>query len=159
MTERPDVLYVVGDRTPARHLVCSAEMLWWLPVLGPTAVVLTQTLVSNLDQERWETIELAKWVGLGGSRAHLWKSLERLQTFKVVTFFSTDVMSVRVELPALTERQLARLPEAMRDGYRESDPFNADRMDPIRPGCAGSGKSPHSFGRLETQSKESHDSS
>jgi hypothetical protein len=57
-------------------------------------------------------------VGLAGNRSKLWVSLERLHRFHVTTFVSTDTMTVRLWLPALTERQLARLPDALAIAYR-----------------------------------------
>jgi hypothetical protein len=60
--------------------------------------------------------------GLGASRSRLWVSLERLHRFHVTTFVSTDTLTVRLWLPALTDRQLAHLPEAMALAYRSSTP-------------------------------------
>ena len=45
----------------------------------------------------------------GGSRSNLWQRLDRLE---LLTFVSTDVATIRIELPALRDGQLARLPES-----------------------------------------------
>ena len=55
-------------------------------------------------------------VGLAGNRSKLWLSLDRLHRFRVATFVSTDTLTIRLWLPALTDRQLARLPAV--DGRR-----------------------------------------
>jgi hypothetical protein len=57
-------------------------------------------------------------VGLAGNRSKLWVSLERLHRFGVTTFVSTDTLTVRLWLPALRDRQLVLLPEAMAVAYR-----------------------------------------
>lgn len=36
-----------ADTTPGVHRTDSDEILWWLPVIGPTATVLAQTLGSS----------------------------------------------------------------------------------------------------------------
>lgn len=48
------------------------------------------------------------------SHSKLWQNLERLHRFHVTTFAGTDNLTVRLSLPALTDRQLARLPDARR---------------------------------------------
>jgi hypothetical protein len=57
-------------------------------------------------------------VGLAGNRSKLWQSLDRLHRFRVATFVSTDTLTVRLWLPALSDRQLAHLPTSMADAYR-----------------------------------------
>ena len=61
---------------------------------------------------------LAQRVGLARNRSKLWQSLNRLDTFGVAHFHATDVLTVRLWLPALTLRQLDRLPADMADRYR-----------------------------------------
>jgi hypothetical protein len=51
-------------------------------------------------------------IGLAGNRSKLWVSLDRLPRFRVTTFVSTNTLSLRLWLTALTERQLPRLPDA-----------------------------------------------
>ena len=52
------------------------------------------------------------------NRSKLWVSLERLHRFGGATFVSTDTLMVRLWLPELTDRQLARLPDALAIAYR-----------------------------------------
>jgi len=93
---------------------------WWLPVIGPTASVLAFTLARYTPKEgaRWDTLALAQRIGLAGNRSKLWLSLNRLEQFGAATFHATDVLTIRLWLPALSERQLSRLPADMAEEYR-----------------------------------------
>jgi hypothetical protein len=46
-------------------------------------------------------------------------SLDRLDRFALATFVATDTLTIRSWLPALTDRQLARLPHAMAVAYHQ----------------------------------------
>ena len=111
-TERPDHLHVCRDTTPGPHRTESADIEWWLPVIGPTATILAVTLVRHTDPTGtiWQTEPLAQRIGLAGNRSKLWASLERLERFGIIQFHATDVATIRTHLPALTDRQLTRLP-------------------------------------------------
>jgi hypothetical protein len=63
---------------------------------------------------------LARMIGLAGNRSKLWVSLERLDRFHVARFVSTDTLTIRLWLPALSARQLDRLPEPMAAAYRRA---------------------------------------
>jgi hypothetical protein len=106
-------------RTNALHQM-NKRQKWWLPILGPTASALAFIFARHAAQTEscWPTDDLARMVGLAGNRSKLWVSLERLQRFHVTAFVSTDTLTVRLWLPALTDRQLSRLPEAMTIAYR-----------------------------------------
>ena len=39
-TVRPERIRVIADPTPGRHRTDSDEILWWLPIIGPTASAL-----------------------------------------------------------------------------------------------------------------------
>ena len=65
-------------------------------------------------------------VGLAGNRSKLWVSLDRLHRFHVATFVSTDTLTIRLWLPALSDRQLARLPEPMATAYRTTARTDTD---------------------------------
>lgn len=111
--QRPTQLNVIADHTPGEHVTDSADIWWWLPVLGPTATVLAYNLAryARHVDKAWPTDALARRVGLGGSTGALWRSLERLDNFRVARFHSVDVLAIRLTLPDLSERQLTRLPE------------------------------------------------
>ena len=117
---RPDHLHVCADTTPGVHRTDSDEAAWWLPVIGPTASVLAFTLARYTPKEgaRWDTLALAQRIGLAGNRSKLWLSLNRLEQFGAATFHATDVLTIRLWLPALSERQLSRLPADMAEEYR-----------------------------------------
>jgi hypothetical protein len=124
-TTRPGLVHVIADPTPGPHRTDSDDIFWWLPVIGPTASALAFIFARNAARAEscWPTEDLARMVGLAGNRSKLWISLERLHRFGVTTFVSTDTLTVRLWLPALSDRQLARLPEAMAVAYRHpTDP-------------------------------------
>jgi hypothetical protein len=113
-------VHVCADTTPGEHRTDSDDIYWWLPVIGPTATVLAHTLARHTPTggATWNTVELAQRVGLSGNRSKLWDSLNRLDKFGVAHFHATDVLTVRAWLPALSSRQLDRLPAHMADVYR-----------------------------------------
>ena len=108
--------------TPGAHRTDSDDIWWWLPILGPTATVLAYLFARHAaaGDTCWPTDALARMIGLAGNRSKLWVSLERLDRFRVARFVSTDTLTIRLWLPALTARQLARLPEAMAAAYRHT---------------------------------------
>lgn len=118
--QRPDRLHVCADTSPGVHQTDSVEIEWWLPIIGPTATVLAQTLARHTPTggATWDTVELAQRIGLAGNRSKLWHSLNRLDLFGVAHFHATDVLTIRLWLPALHDRHLDRLPTAMADHYR-----------------------------------------
>ena len=91
---------------------------WWLPIIGPTASALAYLFARHAatGETCWPTDDLARMVGLAGNRSRLWLSLDRLHRFRVATFVSTDTLTIRLWLPALSDRQLAHLPAV--DGGR-----------------------------------------
>ncbi len=119
-TTRPDTVRVIADHTPGPHRTDSDDLGWWLPIIGPTASVLAYRFARHAAHcdACWPTDDLAHKVGLAGNRCKLWQSLDRLHRFHVATFVSTDTLTIRLWLPALSERQLARLPEPMAAAYR-----------------------------------------
>ena len=119
-TVRPEALHVCTDTTPGVHRTDSDDIFWWLPIIGPTATVLAHTLAghSPAGGATWNTSELAQRVGLSRNRSKLWDSLNRLDQFGVAQFHATDVLTIRIWLPALSPRQLDRLPAPMATAYR-----------------------------------------
>lgn len=123
-TPRPDFLHVCADTTPGVHPTNSDDIFWWLPIIGPTATVLAQTLARHTPTggTTWNTSDLAQRIGLSGNRSRLWISLNRLDQFGVAHFHATDVLTIRLTLPTLSGRQLLRLPTDMADTYRQQHP-------------------------------------
>ena len=127
----PDLLHVARDTTPGVHRTDSDDaVVWWLPVLGPTAIVLAFTLARYTPNEgaTWDTRVLAQRIGLAGNLFTLRDSLNRLDRFGAAKFHAVDVLTIRLWLPALTERRLARLPDDMADEYRRMLDMGADRL-------------------------------
>lgn len=116
---RPAQLIVTADRRPGAHVADSDDVWWWLPVLGPTATVLSYNLArfARHAEVTWPADELARRIGLGHATSRLWTSLDRLERFGAATFHSTDLLAVRLELPTLTRRQLERLPDEFAARY------------------------------------------
>jgi hypothetical protein len=123
-TTRPERLIVVADHTPGQHKTDSEQIAWWLPVIGPTASALAFTLArhARCGDTTWDTTALARTIGLSGNRSKLWASLERLTNFGCAHFASVDVFAIRLNLPALTPRQAAALPDNMAAAYRIACP-------------------------------------
>jgi hypothetical protein len=120
-TSRPDHITVIADHTPGEHATDSEDFWWWLPVIGPSGTLLAYLLsrhASHSDRT-WDTAELAATIGLSGSTTNLWRTLERLNNFGILTFVSTDVATIRLQLPRLQPRHLTRLPAALADSYRQ----------------------------------------
>jgi hypothetical protein len=123
-TTRPNLVRVTADHAPGVHRTDSDDLwAWWLPVIGPTASAVAFLFARQAAHADacWPTEDLARMVGLAGHRSKLWQTLDRLHRFHVTTFVSTDTLTVRLWLPALTDRQLARLPEALVLVYRSTE--------------------------------------
>ena len=116
---RPTHLNVAADHTAGEHVTDSDDIWWWLPILGPTATVLAYNLAryARHSDVTWPVDALAQRIGLGKSKGLLWRSLDRLDTFHVARFHSTDLLTIRLELPILSQRQLAKLPEDLAANY------------------------------------------
>ena len=119
---RPDHLIVIADHSRGAHVTDSEEIFWWLPVIGPGSAFLAFLLARHARHAdtTWDTTELAMSIGLGGNRSTLWQRLDRLAMFGLVNFVSTDVVTIRLELPPLKPRQLERLPESLAAAYRSA---------------------------------------
>ncbi len=99
---------------------------FWLPVLGPTSVLLLRHLAQRFAVEGDE-IELpiaatASALGLGpreGRDSPLVRSLVRLGHFRLAIANSDAEMAVRRTLPPLTTRQVRRLTPELRDAHSE----------------------------------------
>ena len=113
---RPAVLHVHTDHLAGTHRTDSDDFIdWWCPTLGPTSSLLARLLarsVTDTGAATWRTDELAGLLGLSTLHGGLWNSLERLARFHVVTFVSTDTITVRVAMPALCGHQLDNHPHA-----------------------------------------------
>jgi len=100
------------------HLMNSPG-LFWLAIVGPSAVVAARFLVDGLEHSPSgydvDLVALGQALGLpgrGGSQSKIARTLDRLVAFGLASFHATSPPLYRVRLawPPLTQRQLARLP-------------------------------------------------
>jgi len=112
----PDpVLDTVGHDPRSRYVE-----RFWLPTLGPTAVLLLRHLAARFDASP-EGIELpisdtSRSLGLGerdGSSSPIVRSLARLETFDLACSDGHATVAVRRNLPPANRRHLRRLPPAL----------------------------------------------
>lgn len=112
----PDpVLDTVGHDPRSRY----AER-FWLPTLGPTALLLLRHLAAQFDVHP-EGIELcvadtSRALGVGdreGSSSPIVRSLHRLESFDLACSDGNTTFAVRRNLPPANRRHLRRLPPAM----------------------------------------------
>jgi predicted transcriptional regulator len=119
---RPAHLYLHPDPHPGAHPTDSDEALWWwTPTLGPSATILAHHLTYYATTQPGTPIstdDLAILIGLGRLGSKLRDTLARLERFGVITFHSTDTITIRTQLPALSDRQLDRLPPRFAAVYR-----------------------------------------
>ncbi len=121
---RPTLLHVAVDDAPGAHRTDSLEAIWWwTPTLGPTATLAAVHLAGHAIHNPATAVdvnELRTMLGLGRASDRFWRTMDRLETFHVITWHSTNVVSVRVQLPALSSKQLDKLPERAALAYRLS---------------------------------------
>jgi hypothetical protein len=94
---------------------------FWLPVLGPTALLLLRHLATRFDQTpagvELRVAETSQALGLGnraGSSSPILRTLARLEQFEVACADPlSPTIAVRRHLPPVTRRQLGRLPMAV----------------------------------------------
>lgn len=92
---------------------------FWLPVLGPTVVLLLRRFAVDLKRSPGgidiPTAQLAAELGLGmkgGQHGPLWRAIERACRFGTATR-NGQILSVRLRVTSLSPRQLERLPETL----------------------------------------------
>jgi len=107
---------------------------FWLPTLGPTAVLLLRHLADRFDRHTG-SIELtvsdtSHALGLGqrdGSSSPIVRTLHRLSQFDLACDDGADTVAVRRNLPPVNRRHLRRLPLAVQAAHSEwSDAQLAD---------------------------------
>jgi len=93
---------------------------FWLPTLGPTALLLLRHLATKFD-ERAGAVELTVAdasiaLGLGeraGNSSPIVRSLARLETFDLACSDGRGTVAVRRNLPPVNRRHLRRLPSEL----------------------------------------------
>jgi hypothetical protein len=98
--------------------------LFWLNVLGPTTTWLLRRLVGGLDQYpggyELDLEQTAKALGLGytfGTVSPFTRALQRCVLFGVAHTVDGG-LAVRRRLPEVSQRQLARMPDYLRQAHR-----------------------------------------
>jgi hypothetical protein len=99
---------------------------FWLPTLGPTALLLLRHLADRFEQSP-DGVELpvadtAAALGLGprdGQNSPLMKSLMRLQQFELACHETDTTIAVRRVLPPVHRRHVRRLPAALQGRHAE----------------------------------------
>lgn len=112
---------------------------FWLPTLGPTALLLLRHLATRFD-ERPGPIELpvaaaSQALGLGdrsGTSSPIVRSLVRLESFELACSDGRGTVAVRRNMPPLHRRHLHRLPPDLQSAHagwaeaRLAEPPHAD---------------------------------
>jgi hypothetical protein len=112
--------------------------LFWLAVLGPSAVWLLRHLAHRFDDDPdgfdLELCTAARQLGLahtGGRNSPFWRTINRCVQFRVARDDERG-LAVRRRLPPLTQRQVTRLPEwAQRDHARWQMRARRGRTGPL----------------------------
>ena len=93
---------------------------FWLPTLGPTALLLLRHLADRFDEHpqglTLPVADTAAALGLGprdGEQSPLVRSLHRLQQFDLAHAHDPQVIAVRRTLPPIHRRHVRRLPVAI----------------------------------------------
>jgi hypothetical protein len=97
---------------------------FWLPTLGPTALLLLRHLATKFE-ERPGPLELpvaaaSQALGLGERAGHsspLVRSLARLETFDLACSDGRDTVAVRRNLPPANRRHVRRLPAELQASH------------------------------------------
>jgi len=99
---------------------------FWLPTLGPTALLLLRHLADRFDDNpkgvQLPVADTAAALGLGpreGQSSPLIRSLARLQQFELACSDGDTTIAVRTTLPPVHRRHVRRLPTALQARHAE----------------------------------------
>ena len=95
-------------------------LLWWTPILGPTATLMAHQLGRLTRDGRPHTFargELGQTFGLGASSGRLDRALERLCHFGVARL-DTDTLAVRLAMGPMSVHYQQRLPAYLAHAYQ-----------------------------------------
>ena len=99
---------------------------FWLPTLGPTAVLLLRHLATKFDERdgslQLPVAEASQALGLGERAGHsspIVRSLARLETFDLACSDGRETIAVRRNLPPVQLRHLRRLPSDLQSMHAE----------------------------------------
>lgn len=110
------------ENHPESHPTSSSETLvWWTPTLGPTATMMAHRLagyVAARGEQQFTLGDLARTFGMGQSTSRVRAALDRLEHFGIVAVTGQTV-SVRLAMPPLTQRHIAKLPGYLAELYQQ----------------------------------------
>jgi hypothetical protein len=95
----------------------------WLPVLGPTSVLLLRRMPTLWQRDPAIGVpvdELASVLGLGrgtGRHSPVWRTVDRLARFGFANRLAENELEVYTEAPPLSVRHLAALPPSVRESH------------------------------------------
>jgi hypothetical protein len=121
---RPELLTVCRWEVPHSReqwwpIASDYVQLLWLPILGPSSIVLLQRLDLLIGRTARISIsaeELARSLGLGHTPSRgslLDRSIDRCRDFHLLRELIPGLIEIPRELPPLSNRQLKRLPESL----------------------------------------------
>jgi hypothetical protein len=97
---------------------------FWLPTLGPTAVLLMRHLATRFDEREGPielpVVEASQRLGLGerdGASSPIVRTLARLEQFDLAVSDGRSTVAVRRNLPPLHRRHVHRLPASMQSQH------------------------------------------
>ena len=116
---------------------------YWLGVLGPSVVFLLRRLSRGLEEHpsgfQITLADTSRALGLGGGlgrQAPINRTIDRACMFNTMRRGSPTELQVRAHLPQLNQRQLARLPLAVRSAHErwqnEQRTAGVRHLEPIR---------------------------
>lgn len=102
---------------------------FWLPVLGPSTVLLLRMVDNRLDRSpagfTLDVDATARELGIGhrqGRNSPMARTIQRCCSFGVARIVNGHQLLVHRTLPALTSRQVNRLPDALRARHNDVPP-------------------------------------
>ena len=112
----------VVESHPESHPTSSSQTLvWWTPILGPTATLMAHRFAGYVSRGAdWHSTfgDLARTLGMGNSTGRVRASLDRLERFGIIEVAGGTV-SVRIALPPLTRRHVEQLPSYLAELYEQ----------------------------------------
>ena len=97
---------------------------FWLPTLGPTALLLLRHMAHRFDRSpggfNLELAETSRCLGLGerpGRNSPMARSLSRIVQFDLAAEQGDGVLAVRRRVPPVNRRHIRRLPPSMQDEH------------------------------------------
>jgi len=110
------------ENHPESHPTSSSEtLIWWTPTLGPTATLMVHRLagyVASRGEQQFTLGDLARTFGMGQSTSRVRAALDRLERFGIISVTGQTV-SVRLAMPPLTQRHIAKLPGYLAELYEQ----------------------------------------